>query len=69
MCRPQRGYDTKLMLTQHALFCIDMMAKRVTLSQHFMMHVVASIMRLRKTEHSEESQMWIQYFAAEIDVL
>jgi hypothetical protein len=28
------------MLTQRALFCIDVMAKRVTLSQHFVMHVI-----------------------------
>jgi hypothetical protein len=28
------------MLTQHALFCIDVMAERVTLSQHFMTLVV-----------------------------
>jgi hypothetical protein len=28
------------MLTQRALFCIDVMAKRVTLSQHFVTRVV-----------------------------
>jgi hypothetical protein len=27
------------MLTQHALSCINMMAKRVTLNRHFVMHV------------------------------
>jgi hypothetical protein len=30
------------MLTQRALFCIDVMAKRAVLSQHFVMHAVAS---------------------------
>jgi hypothetical protein len=37
----QRRYDMRHeMLTQHALFCIAVMAKRVTLSQHFVTHVV-----------------------------
>jgi hypothetical protein len=37
----QRRYDMRHeMLTQPALFCIAVMAKRVTLSQHFVMHVI-----------------------------
>jgi hypothetical protein len=30
------------MLTQHALFCTDVMAKRVILSQNFVTHVVCT---------------------------
>jgi hypothetical protein len=37
----QRRYDMRHeMLTQRALFCIDVMAKRVMLSQHFVTRVV-----------------------------
>jgi hypothetical protein len=32
------------MLTQRALFCIDVMEKRVALSQHFMMHVTPPLL-------------------------
>jgi hypothetical protein len=42
----QRRYDTCYgMLTQRALFCIDVMTKRVTLSQHFMTHVVPPLVK------------------------
>ena len=38
---PQRRYDTRHeMLTQRAPFCIGAMAKKGTLSQHFVKHVV-----------------------------
>jgi hypothetical protein len=37
----QRRYDMRhKMLTQRALFCIAVLAERVTLSQNFVMHVV-----------------------------
>ena len=37
----QRSYDMcHEMLTQHARFCIGAMAKKGTLSQHFVTHVI-----------------------------
>ena len=39
--QPQRRYDMRHeMLTQRARFCIGVMAKKGTLSQHFVTHVV-----------------------------
>jgi hypothetical protein len=45
------------MLTQRTLFCIDVMAKRVTLSQHFVPHVVLPLgnsMPSRTSSSSDE---------------
>jgi hypothetical protein len=42
----QRRYDMRhKMLTQYALFCIDVMAKRVMLSQHFVTRVVPPLVQ------------------------
>ena len=44
--RAQRRYDMHHeMLTQRAPFCIDVMAKKGMLSQHFVTHVVPPLVR------------------------
>jgi hypothetical protein len=51
----QRRYDMRHeMLTQRALFCIDVMAKRVTLSQHFMAHVVPPLILANSMHYSSQ---------------
>jgi hypothetical protein len=45
------------MLTQRALFCIDVMAKRVTLSQHFVTRVVPPLTTDRGSQNLRKHYM------------
>jgi hypothetical protein len=46
------------MLTQRALFCIDVMAKTVTLSQHFVTYVLPPLMFPCITTQTRHADQW-----------